>query len=65
MIFAMLVVFLQLAWIYTPPMQVLFGSGALAWHHWGIIIAGAAIVYLLVEAEKAVWRWRSGGHTVD
>ena len=54
-----LVVLFQLAWTYTPPMQLLFSSGALAWHHWGIIITSAVLVFLLVEAEKAIWRWRS------
>ncbi|TVP79320.1 HAD-IC family P-type ATPase [Thioalkalivibrio sp.] len=54
-----LVVLFQLAWTYTPPMQVLFSSGALALHHWGIIIASAVLLFLLVEAEKAIWRWRS------
>ena len=62
-----LVVLFQLAWTYTPPMQLLFGSGALAWHHWGIILTAAVLVFLLVEAEKAILRWRSadgdGGRT--
>ncbi len=58
-----LVVVFQLAWTYAPPMQLLFSSGALALHHWGIIVTSAVLVFLLVEAEKAVWRWRSAGGT--
>jgi len=51
-----LVILLQLAWTYTPPMQFLFGSGALAWHHWGVIATISLAVYLIVELEKAVRR---------
>ncbi|KMQ52787.1 ion transporting P-type ATPase [Chitinispirillum alkaliphilum] len=52
-----LVIILQLIWTYTGPMQVLFGSAPIGWNHWIIIIIASIAVFLLVELEKAIWRW--------
>ncbi len=48
----------QLAFIYTPVMNLLFQSSPLALHHWGLMLAYALLVLLFVEAEKAFWRSR-------
>ncbi len=61
LIAAGLVIVFQLLWTYTGPMHYLFGSAPLALWHWGVIAAVAVAIFLLVEAEKAVWRrfgWR-------
>lgn len=51
-----LVILFQLAWTYTGPMQVLFGSAALDAWHWLVIVSAAIAIFLLVEAEKFIWR---------
>ncbi|MDQ5910809.1 MAG: hypothetical protein QG599_2906 [Pseudomonadota bacterium] len=50
---------LQLAFTYWPPLQQLMGSAPITALHWaGLLLAGIA-VFLLVEIEKGVWRrWR-------
>ena len=45
---------LQLALTYLPPMQRLFGTAALDAAAWAVIGAFGAVVFLLVELEKAV-----------
>jgi len=54
-----LVVVFQLLWTYTAPMQFLFDSASLGWHHWAVILAASVGLFLLVEAEKAVLRRRA------
>lgn len=56
-----LVTVFQLLWTYTGAMQTLFGSAGLALHHWGMIILGSIVIFLLVEAEKTLFR-RKGGN---
>ncbi|WP_303903928.1 cation-translocating P-type ATPase [Thiohalomonas denitrificans] len=51
-----LVIVFQLLWTYTEPMQFLFASAPLEAFHWGIIVAVALVIFLLVELEKAIWR---------
>ena len=51
-----LVILFQLAWTYTGPMQLLFGSAPLRLTDWGLIVIVAVVVFLLVELEKAIWR---------
>jgi magnesium-transporting ATPase (P-type) len=46
------VLLLQLAFIYLPPLQSVFGSAALAARDWLIAFATAASVVPLVEADK-------------
>ncbi|MDP2228954.1 MAG: cation transporting ATPase C-terminal domain-containing protein, partial [Moraxellaceae bacterium] len=48
----------QLAWTYLPPLQQLFGSTALDAAAWGRLCLFAALLFLLVEAEKAWWHHR-------
>jgi len=50
----------QLVFTYAPFMQTAFASRALSGGAWLRILAAAALVFLIVEAEKAVVRWRSG-----
>ncbi|MDQ2075304.1 HAD-IC family P-type ATPase [Marinimicrobium sp. ABcell2] len=52
------VIVFQLAWTYLPPMQLLFGSAQLELVHWLVIIIVSALIFLLVEAEKAIRRKR-------
>jgi magnesium-transporting ATPase (P-type) len=49
---------LQLAFTYLPMMQTLFGTAAIDLAGWGRVLAFGAVLFLLVEAEKAVLRWR-------
>ncbi|MDX1634003.1 MAG: cation-transporting P-type ATPase [Marinobacter sp.] len=53
-----LVVLGQLAWTYLPPMQFLFSSQGLEPLHWGLILLAGAAIFLLVELEKLVLRYR-------
>ncbi|MFY0664522.1 MAG: cation-transporting P-type ATPase [Natronospirillum sp.] len=46
----------QLAFIYTPTMNLLFQSAPLTLTHWGIMLGYGLLVLLLVEAEKWLWR---------
>ncbi|WP_423186010.1 cation-translocating P-type ATPase [Alishewanella sp. d11] len=45
-------VLLQLAFVYAPFMQSLFGTTALQLEHWGWCVLGAALIMLLIELEK-------------
>jgi len=56
-----LVLLLQVAWTYAPPMQALFSSAGLSPLHWGLIWLAGIAVFLLVELEKAVTRRRRVG----
>lgn len=47
---------LQLLFTYWPPMQTLFGSAAIGWQEWGLILAMSSIVYITVGLEKLLWR---------
>jgi hypothetical protein len=40
-------------------MQVAFGSEPIGPREWTLILAGALLLSLLVEGEKAIRRWRS------
>lgn len=46
----------QLAFIYTPLMNLLFKSAPLGLYHWGIMLAYGLVVLVLVEIEKGIWR---------
>jgi len=46
----------QLAFIYTPLMNLLFQSAPLSLMHWGMMLAYGALVLVLVEIEKSIWR---------
>ena len=51
-----LMLLLQLAFTYFPPMQRLMGAAPMSVGNWiSVILAGVAVL-LLVELEKAVWR---------
>ena len=47
---------LQLAIIYLPLMQTLFGTEALPLRYWGITLAIGAVMFLVVEVEKRLTR---------
>ena len=47
---------LQLAFTYAPPMQRLFGTAAVGWTEWVWMTAAGLAIFLAVEAEKAVTR---------
>ena len=52
---AVLVV-LQGLFTYAPPMQALFGTAAIGWDEWGLILAFGVALFLVVEVEKALFR---------
>ena len=47
---------LQLAIIYLPFMQMLFGTEAIPLHYWGVTLAIGAVIFLIVEIEKPLTR---------
>lgn len=53
-----ILVLLQLLFTYAPPMQHLFQSQGLSASSWGMVLGGGLLVFLAVEAEKAVLRRR-------
>lgn len=53
-----LVVGFQMLFTYAPVMQKLFGTTAIGIREWILILAISISVYVLVEIEKAVMRWR-------
>jgi magnesium-transporting ATPase (P-type) len=55
---AVMTLVLQSLFIYAPPMQQLFGTGALDLTAWALILALASAIFLAVEAEKALLRRR-------
>jgi magnesium-transporting ATPase (P-type) len=55
-----LLVPLQLAFTYLPVMQRLFGSAPLDLDAWARVLAFGAGLFLVIELEKAVQRWRGG-----
>ncbi|MEJ1489238.1 MAG: cation-transporting P-type ATPase [Candidatus Sedimenticola sp. (ex Thyasira tokunagai)] len=54
-----LLILFQLGFTYLPPFQKLFGTAAITFSTWLVIIATASSVLFLVEAEKWVFRTRS------
>jgi len=51
-------IILQLLFTYAPPLQFLFGTTALGWSEWAIILAFGMVLFVLVELEKAWFRRR-------
>lgn len=51
---------LQMLFTYWPPMQALFGSTAIGWREWQLILAVSVMVYWAVGLEKLILRrWAS------
>jgi Ca2+-transporting ATPase len=57
----LLVVSLQLAIIYVPPLQQVFGTSALTFGELGLCASAALLVFGMVEGWKAVRRWLPPG----
>lgn len=53
-----LLMVLQAGFVYLPFMNVAFDTAPLSIIDWGIILGFAIIIFVAVEAEKAVVRWR-------
>jgi magnesium-transporting ATPase (P-type) len=49
-------ILLQMLFTYWPPMQSLFGSTAIGWTEWKLILAASLIVYWAVGLEKLILR---------
>ena len=47
---------LQLALTYWPPLQQVMGTAPIGVAHWGLFALAGFTVFLLVELEKAFWR---------
>jgi magnesium-transporting ATPase (P-type) len=54
-----ILILLQLAFTYVPGMQRLFDTAALDSGAWVLIALFGVAVFLVVEAEKALWRTRA------
>lgn len=52
-----LMALLQVLITYTPLMNVLFHTAPLPLSVWLVILGVGAIAYVVVELDKAVWRW--------
>ncbi|CQR42575.1 putative cation-transporting ATPase F [Thiomonas sp. CB3] len=53
---AILLVLLQLAFTYAPPLQSLLGGAALPPSSWAMILGLSLAVFAAIEIEKALWR---------
>ena len=51
---------LQLAFVYTPWLQAVFGSTNLSAAEWLRVVLAGACVFAIAELEKAIQRWRLG-----
>ena len=51
-----LMLLLQLAFTYFPPLQHLMGTAPISVADWGIVTLAGVVLLLLVELEKTVWR---------
>ncbi|MCA1782621.1 MAG: cation-transporting P-type ATPase [Dermatophilaceae bacterium] len=51
---------LQLLFVYTPALQTVFDAAPLQPVHWLVAVGAGVVVFLLVEAEKALTRWWGG-----
>jgi magnesium-transporting ATPase (P-type) len=51
-----LMLLLQLAFTYFPPLQRLLGTAPMSMSSWIIVTLAGMVVLLLVELEKAIWR---------
>jgi magnesium-transporting ATPase (P-type) len=49
---------LQMLFTYAPPMQLFFQTEGLDATSWAVIGLLAVALFVAVELEKAVWRWR-------
>jgi magnesium-transporting ATPase (P-type) len=52
------VIFLQLLFTYAPPFEALFGTAPMPLYMWPLLSLGGALLFLIVEAEKALLRRR-------
>jgi len=55
-----MVLFFQLLFTYLPLMQLFFGTTAIGWEAWGRILVFGVLLFVLVELEKTILRWRDG-----
>ncbi|MGQ9366289.1 cation-transporting P-type ATPase [Azospirillum sp. ST 5-10] len=55
-----LIVALQLAFTYAPPMNALFGTAPIGPVDWAAMAGGGVLLFLIVEAEKALRRRPAG-----
>ena len=55
-----IVLLFQLLFTYLPLMQLFFGTAAIGWEAWGRILVFGVLLFLLVELEKTILRWRDG-----
>ncbi len=51
---------LQAAFTYLPPMQDLFGTTGMTRAEWGRVLIFGLMVFLVVELEKTILRWWRG-----
>ena len=51
-------ILLQMLFTYWPPMQALFGSTAIGYDEWILIVAVGVVIYAMVGLEKLLLqRW--------
>ncbi|HEY0943579.1 MAG TPA: cation-transporting P-type ATPase [Steroidobacter sp.] len=52
---------LQLAFVYSPPLQAVFNSTGLSLAECGRVLAAGLLVFVVAELEKVLQRWRRQG----
>jgi magnesium-transporting ATPase (P-type) len=55
---SVLLLLLQLVFLYVPGMNTLFGTAPIGVDTWGVIVGLGAMIFVVVEAEKWLWRKR-------
>jgi P-type Ca2+ transporter type 2C len=56
---------LQLVLIYLEPLQNFFGTHALSMPELGVCIGASALIFVWIEIEKLVIRWRMGKTSIE
>jgi magnesium-transporting ATPase (P-type) len=57
-----ILVVLQLAFTYSPPLQEVFDTRPLGWASWAVILSLGLTKFLAIEVEKTIWRRRGVHH---
>lgn len=55
---SVLLLLLQMVFLYLPAMNILFGTAPIGPGTWGVIVGLGAMIFVVVEGEKWLWRRR-------
>jgi magnesium-transporting ATPase (P-type) len=57
-----ILVVLQVAFTYSPPLQEVFDTEPLGWASWAVILGLGLAKFFAIEVEKTIWRRRGVRH---